>query len=89
MYLVPYLVIGLFRMMTFLKNLNAFASTAHDVVVYGHEPSPGGYTIEHTRLFNLSSSFAMRKVEKGYLRLQLAQKYGNANMVCDGFCAMY
>ncbi len=74
---------------TFLKNLNGFAKSKHDVVVYGHEPSPGGYTIEHARLFNLSSSFAMRRAEKGYLRLNLSQSYGNSQYVSEGFMPLY
>ena len=63
---------------TFLTHFNGIASTPQNVVTYGHEPSPEGYQVQHDALFNLSSSFAMRREKKTYLELSLATAYENA-----------
>ena len=46
---------------SFLGHLNAITEVEQSVVIYGHEPSPEGYQVQHISLFNLSTSFAMRR----------------------------
>ena len=68
----------------FLSSLNAICTdvswnrSPQRVVTYGHEPSPQGYQVQHEALFNLSSSFAMRRVKKTYLSLSLQETYQDA-----------
>jgi predicted phosphodiesterase len=60
---------------SFLGHLNQFCTPAQNVVTYGHEPSPEGYQVQHTSLFNLSTSFAMKREKKVYLSLSLESRY--------------
>ena len=53
----------------FLNSLNSLCAVEQHVVTYGHEPSPEGYQVQHNALFNLSTSFAMRREKKVYLSL--------------------
>lgn len=62
----------------FLGHISALCPTRQHLVVHGHEPSPRGYLVEHDKLFNLSSSFAMRRADKTFLRLSLGETYLNA-----------
>ena len=73
----------------FLGHLSPLAQVRQHVVVHGHEPSPEGYEIEHARLFNLSSSFAMRRPDKTYLRLSLEESYLNAYEVEACICPLF
>ena len=63
---------------SFLNHLSSIVSVKQNVNVFGHEPNPGGYLVVHEFLFNLSSSFAMRRLDKTYLRLDLSQTYQDA-----------
>ena len=62
----------------FLSSFNQFCDAQQFVVTYGHEPSPEGYQVQHSALFNLSSSFAMKREKKTYLALSLDQNYHSA-----------
>jgi len=73
----------------FLGNISGVCQSKQHVVVHGHEPTPAGYQVEHARLFNLSSSFAMRRADKTYLRLSLEESYLNAFEVEACICPMY
>ena len=73
----------------FLDHISSLCETKQHVVVHGHEPTPAGYQVEHTRLFNLSSSFAMRRPDKTYLRLSLDESYLNAYEVEACICPLY
>ena len=61
-----------------MGHVSALCPTRQHLVVHGHEPSPRGYIVEHDKLFNLSSSFAMRRADKSFLRLSLSDTYLNA-----------
>ena len=62
----------------FLKHISPLCKVPQHIVIYGHEPSPEGYQIEHAHLFNLSSSFAMQHIKKTYLELSLSSTYTNS-----------
>ena len=59
----------------FLGHLNQICVEPQSVVTYGHEPSPEGYQVQHSSLFNLSTSFAMKRQNKVYLSLSLNTRY--------------
>ena len=73
----------------FLSHLNQIVETEQRVNVFGHEPNPGGYLIIHEALFNLSSSFAMRRVDKTYLKLNLTTSYQNAQHLEEQIHSLY
>ena len=73
----------------FLNYLSDITELPQNVVVYGHEPCPGGYEVEHEKLFNLSTSFAMRRAEKCYLRIPLDHYLGNSLDVESHIISLY
>lgn len=73
----------------FLNHISSVCETKQHVVVHGHEPTPAGYQVEHNRLFNLSSSFAMRRPDKTYLHLSLNESYLNAYEIEACICPLY
>lgn len=73
----------------FLGSFNSLCASPQFVVTYGHEPSPEGYQIQHPTLFNLSSSFAMRREKKTYLSLSLEENYQSAYEVETRIVPLY
>jgi predicted phosphodiesterase len=79
----------------FLSSLNAICTGAswdkarQRVVTYGHEPSPNGYQVQHEALFNLSSSFAMKRRKKTYLSLSLGDIYQDAFELREQIMPLY
>ena len=56
----------------FLRHLNDIGDYPFSsLVVYGHDPSELGYSIENNHLINLSTSFWTLKENKKYLRIEL------------------
>ena len=74
---------------TFLGYFNQITKIQQHVVTYGHEPSPAGYQIQHEALFNLSSSFAMRREKKTYLSLSLSETYDSASQLEEQIRPLY
>ena len=74
---------------TFLTHLSSMVMADQNVNVFGHEPNPGGYLIVHESLFNLSSSFAMRRIDKSYLKLHLTQTYQDAHALEQKILPLY
>jgi predicted phosphodiesterase len=73
----------------FLGHLNQMSPYPQNAVTYGHEPSPDGYQIQHTTLFNLSTSFAMRRAKKVYLELSLQGTYESAYDIEEQIIPLY
>ncbi|MEE2645579.1 MAG: hypothetical protein VYD19_11655 [Myxococcota bacterium] len=73
----------------FLSSFNQLAGREHQVIVHGHEPAHEGFDIECERVFNLSTSFAMRREKKGYLRLDLNASYQDAAALAQCFVPLY
>ena len=60
------------EVMQFLRHLNDIGDYPFSsLVVYGHDPSELGYSIENNHLLNLSTSFWTLKENKKYLRVSL------------------
>ena len=60
------------EVMQFLRHLNDIGDYPFSsLVVYGHDPSELGYSIENNHLLNLSTSFWTLKEHKKYLRVSL------------------
>jgi predicted phosphodiesterase len=74
---------------TFLGHLNNMSEHAQSVVTYGHEPSPEGYQVQHATLFNLSTSFAMKRNKKVYLSLALESRYETSFDVEEQIIPLY
>ncbi len=73
----------------FLNSLNSLCAVEQHVVTYGHEPSPEGYQVQHNALFNLSTSFAMRREKKVYLSLKLDSYYVSAYDIEEQLIPLY
>ena len=66
------------EVLQFLRHLNDINDYPYSsLVVYGHDPSELGYSVENNHLLNLSTSFWTVKEHKKYLRLPL-----DANFYC-------